>query len=282
MRKTVLILSACVALFAASAVAQEPPRESTYERVMRTGVIRCGYAVWPPVLYVEPNTSAVKGIAHDMMEEMGKRLSLKIKWVEESSFGTIVQGLAGGRYDMICTGLYKNGARARRIAYSAPFVYTPLHIAVRKDETEIASVKDLEKPGIRIALLEGEAGSNFARKHYPDARFIAIPQNAEASQLFENVADGKADVTFPNLTYFANFEKKNPGKLKILDPGHPSTVFPTALGLPQGDTALASMIDGALSEIMSEGMIESLLKKYDVKPGALLPAARPYELPAKE
>ena len=40
----------------------EAKKETAYERVTRTGVLRCGYATWPPNVMKDPNTGKVSGI----------------------------------------------------------------------------------------------------------------------------------------------------------------------------------------------------------------------------
>lgn len=52
-------------------------QETTFERVLRTGVIRCGYPVWPPSNIVDPNTKILSGYSHDLTEAVADELSLK-------------------------------------------------------------------------------------------------------------------------------------------------------------------------------------------------------------
>ena len=56
---------------------------SVYDRVQKTNTIRCGYSTWDPLFYIDPKTGEKHGIFHDLMEEAGKRLDIKIVWAEE-------------------------------------------------------------------------------------------------------------------------------------------------------------------------------------------------------
>ena len=56
-----------MALLSSSAFAAD--KESAYERVLRTGVLRCGYIAYPPHLIVDPATGTISGISHDIIEE---------------------------------------------------------------------------------------------------------------------------------------------------------------------------------------------------------------------
>jgi ABC-type amino acid transport substrate-binding protein len=57
--------------------------ENTYDKVMRSGVIRCGYGLEPPMLQIDPNTGKPFGAIVDIVERIGSLLDLKIEWVEQ-------------------------------------------------------------------------------------------------------------------------------------------------------------------------------------------------------
>ncbi len=61
----IVLLSAVVAFASVKLMAPTNPaqkqKETAFARVMRTGVIRCGYYVFPPVTYRDPDTNALSG-----------------------------------------------------------------------------------------------------------------------------------------------------------------------------------------------------------------------------
>ncbi|HOO50986.1 MAG TPA: hypothetical protein PLK94_06835, partial [Alphaproteobacteria bacterium] len=92
-----LILLATLSLGIFSAlpvVAAENAKETAYERVIRTGTLRCGYLTYPPLLMKDLKTGEMSGVAHDIMTEIGKRLSLDIEWTEEVGTDVMLQGIA--------------------------------------------------------------------------------------------------------------------------------------------------------------------------------------------
>ncbi|MDE2029943.1 MAG: transporter substrate-binding domain-containing protein, partial [Alphaproteobacteria bacterium] len=101
-------------------------RETTYDRVLRTGTIRCGYSDWKPLFWVDPNTKEKKGIFADLTKEIGKRLGLKIVWQEELGWGSVVEAIKSGRVDMSCAGYWLNPARIKNLQPSVPQLYSPL------------------------------------------------------------------------------------------------------------------------------------------------------------
>ena len=74
--------------------------ESTYDRVMRTGTLRCGYINYPPHFQIDPATGQKSGISYDIANEMGRLLNLKIEWVEEVGWATTVETIKSGRIEI--------------------------------------------------------------------------------------------------------------------------------------------------------------------------------------
>ncbi len=129
------ILLALMLLFLAMpAWAEDSPKESTYDRVMRTGTIRCGYYIWPPFLAKDPNTGKLSGIASDMMDEIGKQLSLKVEWVAEVDTSTMFEGYSTGRYDLVCGPVASTPARARVVDFTIPFAYGSYYLYVKEGD----------------------------------------------------------------------------------------------------------------------------------------------------
>jgi polar amino acid transport system substrate-binding protein len=259
--------------FSAQALADSP----VFDRVTKSGTVRCGYALWTPVLYKEANTGEIKGIVHDLMEEAGKRLDLKIEWAEETGWGTMVEGLMAGRYDIICTGVYHTSARAKFIDVGTPIFYSPLYVVVRKDDTRFdKDLGVLNDAAYKIAVLEGEVSSIAARQVFPKAAAPALPQMQDYSMLLKEVETGKADATLIEASTYKAYEAKNPGILKALEET-PVTVSPTGIGLPRQDPVFSSMMNVAFVELLNDGTVDRILKKYEEHPGAFLRVAKPYQ-----
>lgn len=280
------ILALIVALIALAVVTLRPvgnavapeKKETAFARVMRTHTIRCGYAVWNPVLYKDAKTGEIKGIAHDVMEEVGKKLDLRIDWAEETGWGTLVEGLATHRYDAICNALGVISPRARVIDFSAPLFYGATYIVVRQDETRFSHNEDMNNPAYSFSVLEGEAAALLLPKVFPKAHLTPLPQNADFSLVFQDVATRKADAAVVDYSSFVEYQKVNPGKLKILEQ-KPIEFYSASFGLPQGDVALKSMIDVALGEAFADGTLGRAIDAYSEVPDEFLKPAKPYAGP---
>ncbi|MBU6236120.1 MAG: transporter substrate-binding domain-containing protein, partial [Alphaproteobacteria bacterium] len=128
-----LLLSFAFVLSAFSAHADDA-RETAWQRIIRTNTIRCGYYVFPPVTYRDPNTKALSGFSVDMMEAIGKAAGLKIEWTEEVNFANWVPALQAGRFDMACTPMWPDIPLGRVVSFSVPFMFAGLSPMVRADD----------------------------------------------------------------------------------------------------------------------------------------------------
>ncbi|MDD5586053.1 MAG: transporter substrate-binding domain-containing protein [Alphaproteobacteria bacterium] len=249
-------------------------RESAFDRVMRTQTIRCGYTAAPPLLIRDPNTGALSGIAHDFMEALGKALSLKIDWAEETGWGSFPAALKGGRVDAFCTGAWSSAARARETDAGMPFSYQPYYAFVRAGDTRFDNrLEAINDPAITIALIDGDTSSIIAASDFPKAKAVQLPEMAHVDELFINVMTGKADVTFIDASFAAGFEANNPGKIRRVQAKTPLRVFGNVIFIAQGQDKFRRMLNTATQELLSSGQVEKILARYEKFPGAILRAA---------
>lgn len=248
---------------AAATPALAAGKDTAYDRVVRTGTIRCGYFAWPPYLMKDPNTGAMSGINHDYMEAVGKTLGLKIEWTEEVSPGTAIAGLDAGRYDVMCSSLWPDEARLKHALLTAPTLYSAVYAVARWDDARFdGKAGAINAPATTIAALEGEVTFYLARDDYPEAKILSLPQMSDGAELLQSVASRKADVTFVDRGIVDDFNKTNGNALKIVENLPPARVFPEVLAVSKDEIRLKMMIDNAIGLINDRGLPATLIAKY--------------------
>lgn len=276
-KKIILTLVLLLVPFTAHAADKN---ESVYDRVMRTGAIRCGYGLWPPYLMKDPNTGAFSGIYFDFMQQLGRALSLKIKWTEEIGWGDYLAALDNDRFDAYCTIVGYNAERARLVDFTTPLFYLASDIWVREGDTRFDHHPELlNDPTITFSTLEGDLYNKITKNEFSKAKLNELPQLATMAELFMNVANGKADATITETSAGYEFLKNNPGSIRrvALDGGF--RAVPGAISIKGGEYRFKRMLDIAIIDLMSSGTLDSILNDYDTHPGAILRVARPYETP---
>jgi polar amino acid transport system substrate-binding protein len=266
----------------AAHAAEAPARESAYDRVMRTGTLRCGYIVIPPHVIKDPNTGAMSGVIVDMMNEAAKLLEIKVEWAEEVGWGNTVEALKGGRVDAICVNYWMNPVEGRFVGFSMPFYYSTVGAYVRADDHRFdAGLAPLNDPTMKVATVEGSISGVIARQDYPRATVSTLPNLTDTSQVLLEVSTGKADLTFADNFMGQQFMAANPSKLRNVTVDHPVRAFPSTIALPSGEVQLKTMIDSAFVQLLYSGFVDRTLTRYNVPASAIYRVARPYEIPAQ-
>ena len=286
MSKKALILSVlssvvtCLVLMRALAVSPASPEhaDNAYERVMQSGTLRCGYALWPLYLDKDPNTGRLSGIFYDYLQALGDAAQLKIEWTEEVSFGDIVEALRSNRVDAICSGAWTNPVRGKFVDFVTPIFYQAISAYVRSgDQRFDAGVASINSPAVTISVVDGESASTIAKADFPQAKIISMPKGTENSQMLLNVLHNKADVTFADASLSGAFLANNPGALREVPVKFPLRVFGAPLIVKKGEAALRETLNTATQQLLWTGAIERILRKYEKHPGMFLRAAAPFE-----
>lgn len=252
-------------------------QESVYDRVMRTKTIRCGYALWPPsAVFKDPNSGELKGAFVDIANEAAANMGLKIDWAEETGWGSFIESLESDRIDMFCAPLWRNAERGVRIGYTVPLAYSALNLYTRVGDTRFDdNLSVLNDAQYRLATMDGEMSAIVARKRFPKAQTVDIPQLGDITQLLLSVADGKADGVFLEPSLAKDFADKNPGKIRQASK-EPVSIFPIVFGVKLGETKMQGMLDSALTEMLNQGRVDEIIAAYEKDRSIFMPVAKPY------
>lgn len=273
----IVVLAALISLGVSYGVASsvktpsgnKPSSETVYDRVIRTGVIRCGYTPYSVGLIKDPNTGKLSGIYYDIVQELAKNLSLKIDYTEEVGWGEQIASLDADRFDMMCSPTSLNSGRARAADFSLPLYYSPVVIWARADDPRFdGDMKALDDPAVKISTLDGEQTTVFARNFFPRAQAIALPQMTPFSDLMMQVTTGKADVTFAEPFAAYEFMETNGKTLRQVKMAKPLVIVPNIILMKRDQFAFKAMIDNGLRELFNTGFIDRAIDKYEKYPNS--------------
>jgi ABC-type amino acid transport substrate-binding protein len=256
-------------------------QESAYARVIRTDVLRCGYTLFPPFASVDPNSGKLGGIDPPYVEALAKNLGLSVTWQEVQS-GQDVEALRNHKVDAVCAGEGPFIATASAfIHYTEPAYYVPLYPYVRADDLRFdADITKANDADVTVVFMDGDLTQEFAERLFPIAKKHQLPGSAEYSQLYMDIATGKADFTIDDTLTAGAFMKSNPGKLRRVPLGHPVAIIPDQIAVLYGEEALVAMLNQGISNLRLRGIEDEILGTYEKSyPGAFYRAARSYAMP---
>lgn len=238
--------------------------ESAYERVMRTGEIRCGYAMSPPNLRKDPNTGNLYGLEKDIWGEISKELDLKISWVEEAGWGNYIEGLKTGRYDAFCNQAWPTPARIKNTTMANPVTYQTIYAYVRTGDTRFddGNLDRVNDPSMTVLAIDGDVTEVMVKNKFPKASLDLLTQNNSVSEMFLSVQTKKSDILFLDKSFFDDYDQMNPNVLKIIPTKEPIFIYSGHYSFNQGEYGLRDMINMALRRISDDGRLQKMAYKY--------------------
>lgn len=202
--------------------------------------------------------------------------------MEEVGWSTAIPGLRAGRYDLLCSAIWRNSARAQAAAFTTPVFYAGIGGYVRADDERFAggisrteAYSRINRPEVRIAAIDGEVSSIIGDQDFPKASRLALPQSLDLAQTLLNVADRKADIAFVEPLVADKFLKSHPGSLRNLFPGDPVRIYPVTYMVGKDELALKGFLDAVIEESIDSGVIDRLVRRYDMGQ-FVYPVAQPY------
>lgn len=242
-----------------------PAAQSVYDKVSASGTIRCGYVPYPPYFTKDANTGVLGGLMYDVMQEVGKRLNLKIDYTTEVGWGTVIDDLKNHKIDMACSYFWANSNRGRWTEFSQPVVFDRLWLYVRADDSRTwRDYSELNRDDLKASVIDGGAENKIMQIWFPKVRLVSLPELATQGEYYDTVALGKADFLAADENAAGLYMAANPGKLKRLEMPAPVHTFPGVYLLPPNDFRFKNMIDTTLREMDLDGTLTLTLQKYQM------------------
>ncbi len=235
---------------------------SVSDKVIKSGELRIGYIVYPPLLMKDSTSGKLSGISYDIVEQAAKKLGLKTNWVEEVGWGSAIEGLKDNRYDILGTEMWPNTARAREAVFSKAPMNSVVYPYVRPGDQRFTDLSKINSSQNTISVLDGEMASFIAAQDYPQAKTNTLPQLASYSDVLLNVTTNKADLVFVEPSVADGFLKSHPGSIEQLSK-LPLRTLGNGFALARGQDSMVGMWNIAMDEMIREGAIASILAKYN-------------------
>ena len=252
--------------------------ETAYDRVMRTGTLRCGYGAWDPIIIKDPNTGKLSGIFYDYMEELGKELSLKIVWDSSLNWSDWTVGLKQGRYDAACVGIWPMAQRSRESDFTIPIYYHAMYAYVRINDTRFdGNLEAANNEEITFAGQDGTVPQQLVQKRFPKAKLLSLSDMNGQTDSLLYVANKKADIVISDKVTAESFIEHNPGKLRQVQQIEPIAYYGNTIGVKVGEDSLRRLLDNATRDLLNTGVVDKILAKYEKYPGSFMRVAKPYQ-----
>lgn len=187
-----------------------------------------------------------------------------------TEFGSLVPGLASGRFDLIGAGLFINPSRCKVIGYSNPVTHSGGAFIVKAgNPLQLHSLKDVASNG--KARLATQTGSNQVQEAKDSgigaSNVVLFDKDTEALAALQ--ADRVDVVYFPDAEIISLLKKANSPAIERALPfqqipdaqGKPTWNY-HAYGLPKNDPEFTQAFNEQLGKLRASGQLLSILQKY--------------------
>ena len=250
-----------VAAFAIAAVAAAtmPAAAQSLQDIINRGTIRVGYIPSPPATIKDPVSGELSGFYVDGIKEIAELMGVKPEFVE-TTWGTFVAGLQSGQFDMSIAGTFATVKRSMVVDFTKPIFYLGYGAVVRVGDERYKSLEDMNNPDTRIAVVQGGAAEDFARRNMPNARIITLATGNLTAPFVEVVAN-RADVAIEDAFTINQFVKQQPSVTNLFAT-NPYNFTPIAWAVRKGNQELLNTLNAGIDVLLSTGRWDELARKY--------------------
>ena len=232
------------------AAAENAPGDTSLSAVMERGTFIVGADIPYGVMEFYDETGKLTGIDIDIAREIALALDVGLK-VENIPFHKLFDSVNTGQVDAIISAVTITQERQKKLLFSAPYLDAGMLIAVRSDNTEIASIADLK--GKRIGVLKGTLGEDLmAESDQVDQSLVRSYEKNEAR--IQDLLDEKLDAII------VHFRVKDHDSIKTV--GRPLTQSFYGVATNLKSEALMVEIDRVLREMKRSGRLEQIRRRY--------------------
>jgi ABC-type amino acid transport substrate-binding protein len=131
---------------------------NTLDHIKKRRRLRVGYIPYYEMSSLEARSGELRGFLIDVLKKVTTDLSISEHSIEfvETDWQNFALGLNQGKYHLSIGGTFRTAARERVVSFTRPLAYLGNGALVRRNDSRFQSVQDLNRAGLRIAVIMGE------------------------------------------------------------------------------------------------------------------------------
>jgi polar amino acid transport system substrate-binding protein len=253
------LLAAAMVALVASASAALPAAAQSVQDIVNRGQIRIGWIPSPPSAFKDPMSGELRGFYIDGAREIASQMGVEPQFIE-TTWGNFVAGLQSGQFDVSVAGTFATVQRSLVVDFTKPIFYLGYGAVVRADDERYATLKDMNDPETRIAVVQGGAAEDFARRNMPEAQIVTLATGNLTAPFVEVVAN-RADVAIEDAFTINQFVAKQPS-VRNLFAEDPYNFTPIAWAVRKGSSELLTTLNVGIDVLLSTGRWDELAREY--------------------
>jgi ABC-type amino acid transport substrate-binding protein len=237
--------------------------DSIWDNIVKTGKIRAGSdPTWPP--YESLNNSKIVGFEIDLMNAIASKLSLTVDW-QSAVFDTIITSIKSKQLDIGVSGFSVTTDRLKEVQFTMPHSITRGQVIMLQSKrdslhiTTLSSLADLKTLGLKVGTQSGTT-----ERDELDALGVQYSAFTDYGLAIMDMAGTNPSVdcvyaeTPITTSWIAQYQAKGTSIVVVFDKPY----YPCAFVVNKEATTFVTKINGALSDIIAEGTLDSLRAKW--------------------
>ena len=253
LRKILIALLALMAWSIGTADAQ------TMDRILSAKKVKVGFIPSPPSTIKDPKTGDLSGFYVDAIRLVFKQVNVEVEFVE-ATWANFAAGLTSGQFDVSIAGTFATVTRAAAVEFTKPVSYLGYSAIIKKGDDRFKELSDLNREGIKIAVIQGGASIDYAKENFPKATLV-MTSGGNLLAPFVEVSAGRADVGIEDAWQAKRYAKEQPGVVDLFD-GRPYNVLPIGWAIKRGNTDLLNFMNTSIDWLMINDRFQKIAAGY--------------------
>ncbi|MGE0072228.1 MAG: ABC transporter substrate-binding protein [Thiomonas sp.] len=258
------IIAACMTLAGSASAAIVLPTKYKQQGTLTIAAD----ATYAPMEFIAKDGKTVIGADVDLGEAIGKKLGVKVKFVN-AGFDTIIPALQSGKYDMSMSSFTITKKREDVVDFVSYLTAGTSFYVKAKGGPTVEALANL--CGMSVAVEKGTVQADDAAKQNQECK--AAGKKGVDVQVYPDqnganlaIASGRAQVGMADSPVAAWIVKESHGQFKLT--GKPYNSAPYGIAMPK-NSGLAEPVLQAVKAIMADGEYAKILKKWGIDQGAI-------------
>jgi len=250
---SMVALSGCTAPTpAATSAPAETPKADL--KLITPGQLTVGSDTsFPP--FESMNGAVAEGFDVDLMNAMAKEMGLSKAEFLTEGFDTLIPTLkAGGKFDIIASGMTIKPERQKEIDFSEPYFDSNQSIAMKAGST---LTDPSELAGKKVGVQSGTTGEDWTKSNIPTANRVPFKSATEA---FAALQAGNVDAVINDLPVTVEIVKDKARGLIIVK--EVATGEQYGFAVSKDNPELLKAVNDALAKVKASGEYQTLYDKY--------------------
>ena len=251
------IVKMAVAVVVAASASTGAQAQEAREILAPTGKLRVGVYPGSPTSMVRDNkTGEVHGLSFDLGNELAKRLDVPFELATYQRIADVLDGMKAGEVDFTVGNA--TPARAANVTFSQTLLTIELGYLVPA-ASSIATVADVERPGIRIGVTQGSTSQGTIPKMLPNATVVPAQNPKRAIEMLER---GEIDAYATNKPTLFEMSDQMQGS-RVLEGRWGEEHL--AVAVPKGREAALEFIRRYVEEAQQSGLLAEAVERAGLR-----------------